>query len=83
MSRLVEREVTIEVDGDERDVPVRCWVDVGHIGAVLDGRPEVLIDGEWSEMARDHADRIEDALCEQAINEESDAYDDRDPGDFL
>jgi hypothetical protein len=34
-------------------------------------------------MARDHADRIEDALCEQAINEESDAYDDRDPGDFL
>jgi hypothetical protein len=82
MSRLVEREVTIEVDGDECDVPARCWVDVGPVGASLDGRPEVLIGGEWSEMARIDADRFADALCEQAINEEADAYNDRDPGDF-
>jgi hypothetical protein len=78
MSRLVEREVTITIDGDERDVPLRCWVDVRAVGASLDGRPEVLIDGEWTEYEGD----LEDTICEQAINEESDAYDDRDPGDF-
>lgn len=82
MSRLVEREVTIEVAGDERDVPMRCWVDVRAIGASLDGRPEVCIDGEWSEMPAADAARYEDTICEQAIRDESDAYDDRDPGDF-
>jgi hypothetical protein len=82
MSRLVEREVTITIDGDERDVPMRSWVEVGAVGATLDGRPEVFVDGEWTEMDRAEIDRVEDAVCEQAINEESDAYDDRDPGDF-
>ena len=81
MTRLVERDVTIEVDGDERDVPMRCWVDVGVVGATLDGRPEMLLDGEWVEM--DDATRYEDAICEQAINEYAAGYNDRDPGDFL
>ena len=82
MSRLVEREVTIIIDGDEHDAPVRCWVDVRAIGASLDGRPEVFVDGEWTEMECADIERVEDAICEQAINEEADAHDDRDPGDF-
>ena len=80
MSRLVERDVTVDIDGTERDVPMRCWVDVGAVGATLDGRPEMLLDGEWVEM--DDAARYEDALCEQAISETASGYDDRDPGDF-
>ena len=80
MTRLVERDVTVEVGGDERDVPMRAWVDVGVVGAALDGRPEMLLDGEWVEM--DDATRYEDALCEQAISEYADRYSDRDPGDF-
>ena len=83
MSRLVERDVTITVDGDECDVPMRAWVSVGAIGASLDGRPEVLVDGEWEEMDREYADRYSDDIIEQAVTEESDSYDDRDPGDFL
>ena len=81
--RLIERDVTIEVGGDERDVPMRAWVDVHAIGATLDGRIEVCIDGEWEEMDPKLADRVEDTLIEQAIQDETDAYDDRDPGDFL
>ena len=79
---LVERAVTIEVDGDERDVPMRAWVVVTPMNASLDGSPEVFVDGEWIEMADSDVERFSDAILEQATDEMADRYNDRDPGDF-
>jgi hypothetical protein len=80
---LVEREVTIDVDGDERDVPMRAWVQVMPMSASLDGSPEVFVGGEWIEMAENDVERFSDAILEQAVDEFADRYNDRDPGDFL
>ena len=72
MSRLVNRSVTLVVDGDDLDVPLRCWVDVCRLGATLDGAPEVLIKGEWVEMDPKLVRFVDDAICEQAVTEEAD-----------
>ena len=82
MSRLVEKTVTLTIRGDERDVPVRCWVDVGPISASLDGDPEMLIGGEWVDMTKADAEALTDALCEQGMQDELDAASDIDPDEY-
>ncbi len=82
MNRLVETTATLMVGGDERDVPIRCWIDVGPIEATLDGTPEMQVDGEWRALTAAETKGVEDLLCEQAIQDELDAASDIDPDEY-
>lgn len=93
MNRLFETETTISLDGGEQDVSIRCHVEVGHgvavgggLGAVLDGDPEVFLDGKWlatddAALAEADRERIADALIACALEDDSDACALEDAGD--
>jgi hypothetical protein len=88
ISRPYETEVTLTIDGDERDVTVRANVCIecnrGEWSASVDGPIKVrlaLVDGiapAWVDMdylvvdERDH-ELAGDALCELALTDDSDA----------
>ncbi len=77
MSKLYESEFTLDIGGDERDVRVRCLVDVIGLNAELDGSPEALVDGGWVDtdnldIALCDLERIEERLCEQALEDDAD-----------
>ena len=81
MSRQYAIEATLTVDGDEQDCPVRGHVDHGPVhgggwGGVLDGEPEAFVDGAWwaldaLELAPRDRERIEEALCDEANDDDS------------
>ena len=83
-SRYYSVKVTVTVDGDERDVFVggfvECGWDVGcpnGFGAILDGDADVMINGTWCpidsvNLGEGDAGRIADALCETALEDDSD-----------
>ncbi len=76
---MTHTEVTLTIDGSERDVPVRGSVLVepglgmgGSIGAEIDGGVQLRIDRRWvdvEDVALDAQDveRIDEALCEAAL----------------
>ena len=82
MSDYYEARVTVTADGEERDVFVRGFVTVepglgmgGAMGAELDGDPEVMISGTWCpiesvDLDDGDEDRIEEALCDKALEDE-------------
>lgn len=81
MSRMYDRKVTVTVDGDERDVYARAWVDVetdrGSPWATLDGGPSLLLPEGWLDVADvslgdGDLQRIEDAICEAAFDDDRD-----------
>lgn len=80
-----ETTATVTIAGDERDVRVRgdvvCEYGLGMgggIGAELDGEPELFVGGTWIDAetlgidAQDR-ERVEDALCDLALEDDSDA----------
>lgn len=77
-TRYTETEVTLTIEGDERDVYVRGFVDVNTTGATLDGDPDVRTDGDWwpvdaVNVGAGDRDRIEEALCEAAFTDDRDS----------
>lgn len=94
MSKRYETEYTLDLDrGGEQDFGIRAHVQVeyerGVPLATIDGEIEVLYDGNWEPIAKwplsdDTLSRVEDALCEFALEDDSDicamcdAYDNRD-----
>ncbi len=72
MSTQYETVATLEIDGDERDVPVRANVALemgagigGNCGAVIDGDMEAMVDGKWIDVDMIPLDaRVRDRLEE-------------------
>ncbi len=81
-SRYFESRVTVTIDGDETDVYVRGFVDLEPSRsrgwrAELDGDPDIMINGTWCpidsvNLGEGDADLIGDALCETALEDDSD-----------
>ena len=83
-------KITVTIGGDERDAYVRAYVecgwDVGHpngFGARLDGDAEVRVGNAWVtaddvELGEGDLARIEEALCDAALNDDSDQCVDED-----
>lgn len=88
MSKRYTADVTITLERVERDCTVRCHVSLEPSNsrgwaATLDGVPDACIDGEWLPLdvldvePSDH-DSIEEALCEAALEDDSDQCVDHD-----
>lgn len=74
--RHVTSEVTLTVNGDERDCCVRGCVEIEAGTATVTGTPAVWL-GEWrpiDSVGLDSGDRerVEDALCVAAFDAEGD-----------
>ncbi len=78
--RYTEACVTVEIDGSEKDVYVRAFVEVGPgvslngWGAILDSDADIMIGGEWQpaescELGSGDHERISDALCDRALED--------------
>lgn len=84
--KAYETRVTVTLDGNERDVACRAYVDIFYGGsgpyAELDGEPTIYLCpaggvGDWWDLSQlalgdGDAQRIEDDLYEVALNDDSD-----------
>ncbi len=93
MNRTVIKTMSLFVNGDDLDCPVRATFEIAGHATILDGEIEALIDGEWLSVAdlepsrdkrvrRYALDRIEEVLAEQAMGDERDAFCDLDPDEY-
>lgn len=86
MSKTYEAETTLTVRGEERDVTVRCKVDLewdhGYPTASLDGGIQVLVGKEWLDgedvLSASDLEHAEDVLAELALEDDSDVCEEDD-----
>ncbi len=86
-SRFTQTRVTLTVDGDEADYNVCAFVDVGPSGASVDGWAQVYVKGEaydfdLLDISTEDMERVTEALCDQAIQDDIEDFDDTDPDEL-